>query len=95
MPIKEYMQTALRRKILPEVVYDTLGNLDGSYKKVDQGELNTLRTQNAWITEPIYRASDIVLPMPFFEWVERIRSPLYFKPAAVQLFHHSATFPKG
>lgn len=65
-----------------------------TYDKVDPKQLATLRAQHAWIVEPIYRASDAVLKMPFFLWVSQIKSPLEFKPAAVQLYYHSATFPK-
>lgn len=65
-----------------------------TYEVVDQAEIERLRIKHSWITEPIYRASDIVKKMPFFDWVAQINSPLEFKPAAVQLYYHSATFPK-
>lgn len=65
-----------------------------AYEKVDVTKLAMLRQKHAWIVEPIYRASDIVLEMPFFKWVKQVRSPQDFKPAAVQLYYHSATFPK-
>jgi hypothetical protein len=64
------------------------------YEKVDLEKLALLRQRHAWIVEPIYRASEIVLDMPFFTWVKAIQSPQEFKPAAVQLYYHSATFPK-
>ena len=64
------------------------------YEEIDVEKLCFLRERHAWIVEPIYRASDAVLAMPFFTWVKAIRSPQEFKPAAVQLYHHSATFPK-
>src|SRR3954451_10867397 len=66
----------------------------GSYEIVDQAKIDFLRTEHAWVTEPIYRASDLVKEMPFFEWVENLKSPLEFKPAATQIYYHSATFPK-
>jgi hypothetical protein len=65
-----------------------------SYEQIDQTKLDFLRYEHAWITEPLYRASDIVKEMPFFDWVSSLRSPSEFKPAAVQIYHHSATFPK-
>lgn len=64
------------------------------YKALDLDELERIRIKHAWITEPIFRASEAVQSMPFFEWVSQLKSPLEFKPAAVQLFYHSATFPK-
>ena len=64
------------------------------YEKIDQDELDQIRRQHAWITEPIYRASDYVCNMPFFGWLDKLRSVAEFKPAAVQIYFHSATFPK-
>jgi len=68
--------------------------VQGVYEEVDPAKLALLCEQHAWIVKPIYRASDAVLAMPFFDWVKSLRSPQAFKPAAVQLYHHSATFPK-
>lgn len=65
-----------------------------TYEKVDPKMLLALREQHAWIVEPIYRASETVLQMPFFAWVSKLKSPMEFKPAAVQLYYHSATFSK-
>ncbi|MDR2091978.1 MAG: iron-containing redox enzyme family protein [Azoarcus sp.] len=65
-----------------------------SYEKIDPAVLNALRSQHSWIAKPIYRASNAVLQLPFFSWFEQIKSPLEFKPAAIQLYYHSATFPK-
>jgi hypothetical protein len=65
-----------------------------SYEAVDERKLQRLRVRHAWIVEPIQRASDTVQELPFFSWLRSIQSPLDFKPAAVQLYHHSATFPK-
>lgn len=73
---------------------DQFQSFQGAYEKVDLTQLAFLRQRHAWIVEPIYRASDIVLEMPFFQWVRKVQSPLEFKPAAVQLYYHSATFPK-
>jgi hypothetical protein len=64
------------------------------YEKVDKESLARLTERHAWIVGPIYRASDAVLKMPFYEWVHSLKEPIDFKPAAIQLFHHSATFPK-
>jgi heme oxygenase-like protein len=64
------------------------------YAEVDITQLALLRQRHAWIVEPLYRASAVVRAMPFFRWVQGLRSPRDFKPAAVQLYYHSATFPK-
>ncbi len=64
------------------------------YETVDRAEMNKIQIKHSWITEPIFQASSIVREMPFFDWVSQLKSPSEFKPAAVQLFHHSATFPK-
>jgi len=42
-----------------------------AYDKVDPKQLVALRAQQAWIVEPIYRASDAVLKMPFFSGSHR------------------------
>lgn len=65
-----------------------------TYEKVDPKMLLALREHHAWIVEPIYRASETVLQMPFFSWVAQLKSSMEFKPATVQLYSHSATFPK-
>lgn len=65
-----------------------------TYEQIDQAQIDILRVRHAWITDAIYRASDLVKEMPFFDWVANLKSPLEFKPAAVQLYYHSATFPK-
>ncbi|PMB06400.1 iron-containing redox enzyme family protein [Fischerella thermalis CCMEE 5273] len=64
------------------------------YEALDVNELERICVKHAWVVEPIFNASKAVQEMPFFEWVSEIKSPLQFKPAAVQLFYHSATFPK-
>lgn len=64
------------------------------YEKIDAEKLAKLHEQHAWIVEPIYHASDYVLTTPFFQWVQELKSPQDFKPAAIQLYYHSATFPK-
>jgi hypothetical protein len=71
-----------------------LAHIDDMYEQVNQTKLEYIRRQHAWLTEPLYRASDAVKEMPFFEWLNQLEIPLEFKPAAVQLFYHSATFPK-
>jgi hypothetical protein len=65
-----------------------------AYETIDPVALQALTEQHAWITAPIERASDHLLTLPFFDWVQSIRSPMDFRPAALQLWHHSATFPK-
>ncbi len=64
------------------------------YETVESAEMEKIQIKHSWITEPIFQASSIVREMPFFDWVSQLKSPSEFKPAAVQLFHHSATFPK-
>ncbi len=64
------------------------------YDHVDQAEIERLQIKHRWIVEPIYRASDLVKEMPFYDWVSQLKNPQEFKSAAVQLYHHSATFPK-
>ncbi len=64
------------------------------YEKLDQAALDSLRKDHAWIAEPIHRASEAVAAMPFYAWLDRIQSPQEFHNAAVNLYHHSATFPK-
>jgi len=64
------------------------------YELVDEEKMARLRKTHAWLVEPIYRASDFVLTMPFFSWIRSLERPMDFKPAAVQLYYHSATFPK-
>lgn len=61
---------------------------------VNTAEIERIRYKHNWITEPIFRATKIVKQMPFFEWIEELKSPLEFKPAALQLFYHSATSAK-
>jgi len=70
------------------------GSPISGYEVVDEQKLASLRKSHAWIVEPIYRASDSVLDLPFFSWVRSIEHPIDFKPAATQLYYHSATFPK-
>ncbi len=64
------------------------------YEKIDVEKLARLREEHEWIVKPIYRASDTVLDMPFFKWINDMTSPADFKQAAKQLYYHSATFPK-
>jgi hypothetical protein len=64
------------------------------YEVVDHAEIDRLRREHAWLVEPLYRASEAIVEMPFFTWVRKLESPRAFAPVAVQLYHHSATFPK-
>ncbi|AFY56468.1 hypothetical protein Riv7116_4028 [Rivularia sp. PCC 7116] len=65
-----------------------------TYEAINAAEIDKIRIKHAWITEPIFRASEAVKQMPFFDWVAQIHSPSEFKPVALQLYYHSATFPK-
>ena len=65
-----------------------------TYEVINTTELERIRVQHSWISEPIYKASNIVKNLPFFDWLEQLKSPQEFKPVAVQLYYHSATFPK-
>ena len=71
-----------------------LSNIETTYEEINQAKLDQLQQQHTWLTKPLYRASDAVREMPFFEWLNQLEDPRDFKPAAVQLFYHSATFPK-
>ena len=65
-----------------------------AYEKIDNLKLANLQNQHSWIVDPIYRASEAVLETPFFAWLDGLQSVREFRPAAVQLYYHSATFPK-
>lgn len=69
-------------------------NAGSVYEKIDETKLAYLCERHEWIVKPIYRASDTLLTMPFFKWLEKLQSPLDFKGVAEQLYYHSATFPK-
>jgi hypothetical protein len=64
------------------------------YTKVSAEVLAEIAGKYAWIAEPIQRASNYVRNMPFFEFIEGMTSPHEFKGSAMQLYYHSATFPK-
>jgi len=66
----------------------------GVYEKIDASELLRLQDLHAWVTKPVYKASNLVKEMPFYDWLLQINSPQDFKQAATQLHRHSATFPK-
>jgi hypothetical protein len=72
----------------------TAYSTDNVYESVSLDDLERIRIKHRWITEPIFHASELVKQMPFFEWVNHLKSPQEFKTAAMQLFYHSATFPK-
>jgi len=67
---------------------------DAGYVEVDPAEIAELTRRHRWFVEPLLRASDHVRHTPFYHWLARIGSPLEFKPAALQLWGHSATFPQ-
>lgn len=68
--------------------------IERSYEEINHVKLEEIQSQHTWLTEPLYRASDSVKEMPFCDWVSRLNNPIDFKSAAVELFYHSATFPK-
>jgi Iron-containing redox enzyme len=65
-----------------------------AHETLDDARIAKLQDDFAWLVQPIRRAVQHVQRMPFFDWVDSLRSPLEFKQAAVQLYQHSATFPK-
>jgi len=69
-------------------------NSNHVYNKIDESKLQTLESQHLWLTNPLYKASDAVLEMPFFAWLQKMGSATEFGNAAKQLYYHSATFPK-
>jgi hypothetical protein len=77
-----------------EILGDHTNRSGLDYEAVDERELALIRTRHKWLVEPLYRASEAVLSLPFFDWIRSIESPRDFAPAAKQLYHHSATFPK-
>ena len=72
----------------------SISTTESAYAALDPATLKRVQERHAWVAEPLFRASTYVRTMPFFEWIEELRAPEDFRPAAVQLFHHSATFPK-
>ena len=64
------------------------------YKKNSEQKLVDIAEKFAWIADPIQRASTYVLGMPYFDVIKNMTSPHDFRSSAVQLFYHSATFPK-
>jgi hypothetical protein len=67
---------------------------NSEYQVLDQEILNEISSKYDWISGPIQRASNYVRQMPFFEFVDNMKSPRDFKDAGLQLYYHSATFPK-
>jgi hypothetical protein len=64
------------------------------YKTISADVLADIANRHAWIAEPIHRASTFVLGMPYFDYIRSMTDPRQFKSSALQLFYHSATFPK-
>ncbi len=64
------------------------------YETVDEAKLIQLQETHAWIADPIVRASEAVVEMPFYQWVKEQKNPRAFLRVAEQLYYHSATFPK-
>lgn len=73
---------------------DVPGLVDAHYQAVDMAKLDELRQRHAWLVEPLYRATDATLELPFFQWLRGLQSAKDFAPAALNLYYHSATFPK-
>ena len=73
----------------------TMSYGDSVYEEIDLEELARLSKEHAWLVNPICKASDYVVSMPFFTWLNSLNSPVEFGDAAKQLYHHSATFPKA
>ena len=69
-------------------------NINYSYNIIDDSKLHLLESKHQWLVNPLYTASDAVLDMPFFKWLDKIKSADDFAEAAKQLYYHSATFPK-
>lgn len=65
-----------------------------TYQPIDFQQISKLEQQHRWLTAPLYAASDTVLKMPFYSWLEDIDNAKAFGKAAKQLYYHSATFPK-
>lgn len=65
-----------------------------TYQAIDFQQLSKLEHQHRWLTGPLYAASDAVLKMPFYSWLDEIDNAKTFGKAAKQLYYHSATFPK-
>jgi hypothetical protein len=64
------------------------------YRHISEQVLQELAEKHRWIVDPISRASRYVRNMPFFDFIEDMQSHHEFKPVALDLYHHSATFPK-
>lgn len=64
------------------------------YQIISDEVLAEIANKFAWIADPIHRASSYVRNMPYFEFIEGMSSPNEFKASAMQLYYHSATFPK-
>ena len=69
-------------------------DLYAGYKKISPAVLAEIADKYSWIAKPIERASNHVRNMPFFEFIEGMNSPHEFRASALQLYYHSATFPK-
>jgi pyrroloquinoline quinone (PQQ) biosynthesis protein C len=78
---------------VPHRSAETIESFTG-YQKISAEVLADIANRYAWIAEPIHRASSYVRSMPYFEFIENMTSLQDFKGSAVQLFYHSATFPK-
>jgi Iron-containing redox enzyme len=75
-------------------VNETRQHGTSGYAVISQQVLDQIASRYSWIAEPISRASDYVSEMPFFDFVDSMVSPADFRECAVQLWYHSATFPK-
>lgn len=64
------------------------------YQALNHNHLLQIEKNHEWLTKALYRASDAILEMPFFEWLSEIKSVEQFAVVGKQLYYHSATFPK-
>jgi len=86
------MEATIATKLPPQSAENT--DPFAGYRKISADVLADIANKYAWIADPIHRASSYVRNMPYFEFIESMSSPQDFKSSAVQLFYHSATFPK-
>ena len=80
------------KQLISELNQQHPSHLD--YETLDVIELENIYQLYSWISEPINKASQHVLQMPFFKWIKQLTNIQDFKCVAEQLYYHSATFPK-
>jgi len=70
------------------------GRPEHEYHHITKEQLDAVRQKHAWLVQPIEKASNHVLEMPFFSFIRGMKDVRDFSFCAQQLWHHSATFPK-